>query len=133
MGLVLFFDGECGFCKRSVRKVLQLDDVGVVEFAPLQGALSKQLGLEKFAEKKAGTMVIINEADGERFFKSDALIILGESLGGFWNVLARLFAVVPKGMRDWCYDFIAKNRHRIAWQGDACGLPDEGLRKRMRD
>ena len=133
MGLVLFFDGDCGFCSKSVRQVYRLDAEGAVEFAPLQGKLASELGLEKFADKEGGTMVIIRESDGERFFKGDAWIVLGKTLGGIWAVFAGAFSIFPKAARDWGYDLVAKNRYLIAGKGNTCGMPDEGLRKRMRD
>jgi predicted DCC family thiol-disulfide oxidoreductase YuxK len=104
-----------------------------VDFAPLQGTLSKELGLEEFADKRGGTMVILQESDGQRFYKGDALILLGKSLGQPWAILANCFAVFPKALRDAMYDFVAKNRYLIAGKNDACGLPDERLRERMRD
>ncbi len=76
--------------------------------------------------------VIIREADGERFFKGDAWIELGETLGGVWAVLASVFSVFPKGARDRGYDLVARNRYLLAGKANTCGMPDEGLRKRMR-
>ena len=133
MGLVLFFDGDCGFCNRSVRAVHGLDKHGDVEFSPLQGNLAKRLGLEEFADKEAGTMVILRESDGMRFFKGDAWIELGKTLGGIWAVLAGIFSMFPKTARDWGYDLVARNRYRLAGKGDSCRTPDESLRKRMRE
>lgn len=132
MSLVLFFDGECGFCNRSVRVVNRLDRKGVVDFAPLQGEMSRGLGLEGYAEKGGGTMVILREGDGEMFYRSDALIALGKELGGVWEICGRVLGLVPKGMRDGVYDLVARNRYRLAGKGGVCEVPDEGLRKRMR-
>ena len=133
MALVLFFDGECGFCNRSVRTVSRFDREGGVDFAPLQGKLSKELGLEKFADKKGGTMVILRESDGERFYKGDAWIVLGNTLGQPWALFAGFFAIFPKSVRDAIYDFFAKNRYLIAGKSAACAIPSEGLGKRMRE
>lgn len=133
MRLVLFFDGDCGFCNKSVRQVYRLDAKGAVEFSPLQGKLANELGLAKFADKAGGTMVIITEADGKRFLKGDAWIVLGKTLGGIWAVMAGIFSVFPKAARDWMYDLVARNRYLLAGNGNTCGIPDEGFRKRMRD
>lgn len=132
MSLVLFFDGDCGFCSKSVRKVYALDREGKVEFAPLQGELAQELGFTKYADKAGGTMVILREEDGEKFFKGDAWIVLGETLGGAWSFLARIFALFPKTARDWIYDLVAEHRYLIAGKNNACGIPEEGLRARMR-
>jgi predicted DCC family thiol-disulfide oxidoreductase YuxK len=133
MRLVLFFDGECGFCNRSVRQVHRLDAKGAVDFAPLQGKLSAKLGLRGFADRNGGSLVIIREPDGERFIKGDAWIVLGQTLGGVCKLFADIFSIFPKNARDWGYDLVAKHRYLLAGKRDACGVPDEGLRKRMRE
>jgi predicted DCC family thiol-disulfide oxidoreductase YuxK len=128
---VLFFDGECGFCSKSVRRVYRLDRRGEIEFAPLQGELAGRLGLEKYAEKGGGSVVFMRESDGVMFLKGDAVVELGKVLGGQWGRLAVVFSVFPKSFRDWVYDLVARNRFRLA-EG-VCEMPDEGLRKRMRE
>jgi predicted DCC family thiol-disulfide oxidoreductase YuxK len=133
MAMVLFFDGECGFCSKSVVRVYQLDPHGAIEFAPLQGVLAGKLGLRKYAEKEGGSMVILRESDGEMYLKGDAWVVLGGALGGIWAILASAFSLFPKNARDWAYDLVAKNRYRLAGKGNACAMPEEGLRKRMRE
>jgi predicted DCC family thiol-disulfide oxidoreductase YuxK len=133
MRWVLFFDGDCGFCNKSVQRVYALDTRGLIDFAPLQGDLAAKLGLAKYAEKTGGTMVLIRESDGKRFLKSDAWSELGKAMGGFWKFPAALVGLIPHAIRDRIYDFIATNRYRLAQIGGTCGLPDEGLRKRMRE
>lgn len=132
MAWVLFFDGDCGFCSRSVRAVFALDKKGTIEYAPLQGDLADRMGFSKFAEKGGGTMVMLRESDGKKFFKGDAWIVLGKELGGVWLMLARVFEMFPKVARDWCYDLIAKNRFAISEKIGSCETPSERLRARMR-
>ena len=132
MSWVLFFDGDCGFCSKSVRRVYALDRQGAIDYAPLQGDLARELGLAEFADKKGGTMVMLREEDGEKFYKGDAWMVLGEELGGVWAVLAKVFGIFPSAARDWGYDLVAKNRYLIAGKNQTCGMPEEGLRERMR-
>ena len=132
MTWVLFFDGDCGFCSKSVLKVHALDKKGQVDFAPLQGEFSKKMGYTNLADKNGGTMVFLRESDNTPFFKGDAWIQLGKVLGGFWSILARAFGILPKCLRDWIYDFVAKHRYLIAGKGNACALPSESLKQRMR-
>ena len=132
MAWVLFFDGDCGFCSKSVRRVYALDKKGVIDFAPLQGELAREMDLSKFADKEGGTMVMLRDGDGEKFYKGDAWVVLGKALGGVWAVLARVFGLFPKTARDWGYDLVAKNRYLIAGKNESCGMPEEGLRGRMR-
>lgn len=130
MSLLLFFDGDCGFCTRSVRWVYEYDEKGAIEFAPLQGEIAGKHALKGYAEKGGGSMVILREEDGEIFTKGDALIELGKAMGGVFWVAACVFSVFPKCLRDRLYDLVAKNRYKLA---GSCELPDEGLRKRMRE
>ena len=132
MAFVLFFDSDCGFCSKSVRRLYQLDHGGAFEFAPLQGVLASKLGLLKYAEKKGGSMVILRESDAVMFTKGDACILVGETLGGIWAALASCFSLFPKHARDWAYDLVANHRYLIAGKSTHCALPDEGLKKRMR-
>jgi|AntRauTorcE11897_2_1112592.scaffolds.fasta_scaffold34371_2 predicted DCC family thiol-disulfide oxidoreductase YuxK len=132
MALVLFFDGSCGFCKESVRKIHRLDREGKIDFAPLQGELGRDLGLEKYAETGAGTMVVVSEEDDQRFYRSDAVIEIGKVLGAPWSWLSFLFGVFPKKIRDRAYDLVARNRHRFIRNPEGCDVPSESLQKRMR-
>ncbi len=130
--LVLFFDGDCGFCQKSVRFLYEFDDKGLIEFAPLQGELAAKYGLSGYAEKAGGSMVVLREPDGEIFTKSDAVAELGKALGGVFRVLAFMLSRIPGKLRDGIYDGVARNRYRLLGKADACALPDRGLRERMR-
>jgi predicted DCC family thiol-disulfide oxidoreductase YuxK len=131
--LILFFDGECGFCQKSVRFVYEYDEGEMIKFAPLQGELAGENKLSGYAEKEAGTMVVLREEDGMIFTKSDAAVELGKALGGVFRLLAMMVSAFPKRFRNGIYDLVARNRYRLAGKVDACGLPDEGLKKRMRE
>ena len=132
MGWVLFFDGECAFCSRSVRFVARHDTRCRVWFAPLQGRLAAENGLSGLAAETGGTMVLLREEDGALFTRSDALIELARVLGGIWH-FARLAVLVPRPVRDAVYQWIADRRHRLAVISDSCPLPDEDLKTRLRE
>jgi predicted DCC family thiol-disulfide oxidoreductase YuxK len=132
MALVLFFDGDCGFCSKSVLRVYHLDPKGAVEFAPLQGVLAAKLDLLKYSEKGGGSMVILRESDGVMFTKGDAVIELGKALGGVWAELARAFSIVPRFARNLAYDLVARHRHLLPGKGNQCAVPDKDFMARMR-
>tara|TARA_B110000037_G_scaffold223087_2_gene301935 strand:- start:5073 stop:5423 length:351 start_codon:yes stop_codon:yes gene_type:complete len=115
-----------------VQRVYALDKKEVIDYAPLQGELAGEMGLAKFADKEGGTLVMLREEDGDKFYKGDAWVVLGNALGGVWAVLAKIFGMFPKAVRDWSYDLVAKNRYQIAGKNEACSMPEEGLRNRMR-
>lgn len=113
-----------------MRFVYEYDERGAIEFAPLQGELGGEFGLKGYSEKGGGSMVLLREEEGKILTKGDALIELGKVLGGVFAVLAIVFSIFPKCVRNWLYDLVAKNRYKLA---GTCELPDEGLRKRMRE
>lgn len=132
MAWVLFFDGDCAFCSKSVRTVSHLDKRGNISFAPLQGELSKEKGFTHHAAGNGGTMVLLRESDGRAFTRSDGLIELANALGGIWRVFT-IARVIPKFLRDLVYDWIARNRYRVMGRSDNCAIPDPELRKRLRN
>ncbi|MES2440155.1 MAG: DCC1-like thiol-disulfide oxidoreductase family protein [Verrucomicrobiota bacterium] len=132
MGWVLFFDGDCAFCSKSVRQVVALDKHRRISFAPLQGKLAAEKDFAKHAAAAGGTMVLLRESDGKVFMKSDALIELARVLGGWWR-MTTLTRLIPKFLRDTVYGWIADNRHRFMGKSDSCSLPDPEVLKRLRE
>lgn len=127
---VLFFDGDCAFCAKSVRHVFDLDKRGAIDFSPLQGELAHQHGLEKHANPEEGSMVLLRETDGAVFLRSDALLELARALGG-WCRIGLIGSVVPRCIRDRMYRWLARNRHRFS-KVVACRMPTPELLQRMR-
>lgn len=132
MTWVLFFDGDCAFCSKSVRQVLRFDKRKQVSFAPLQGKLAAEMGFTHHAGESDGTMVLLRESDGKVFVRSDALIQLARALGSGWRVFT-LARFIPKPLRDWAYRWIADHRYLFLGKSDACSLPDPELLKRLRE
>lgn len=128
---VLFYDGDCAFCAKSVNRVFDLDHKGVIDFSALQGELSHAHGLENYADLREGSMVVLREQDGAIFLRSDALIELGSALGG-WCKVAVMGRLIPKCARDAAYKWFARNRHRFAGNGDACRMPSQEFLARIR-
>ena len=132
MRWVLFFDGDCAFCSKSVRQVVRFDKHARVSFAPLQGKLAAEMGFTHHAAAADGTMVLLRETDGQVFTRSAALIELAHALGGGWRIFT--FArFIPKPVRDWVYRWVADHRYLFMGKSEACSLPDPELLKRLRE
>lgn len=132
MGWILFFDGDCGFCSASVRRVFRLDRRKRITYAPLQGKLAAQMDFSKYAAKEGGTMVLLRESDGRVFTHSDGWIELGNALGGIW-VVCRVFRLIPQALRDAVYRIVAANRYRLPAGPPMCEMPDPELVERLRE
>jgi predicted DCC family thiol-disulfide oxidoreductase YuxK len=117
---ILFYDGDCGLCARSVQWCLDHDRRARLFFAPLQGPTYAALAI---ADKPTALDTVVLFDEGRLHVQSDAVLRLLRHVGGGWSVLAALGRIVPRFLRDAVYRFIARRRH--AWFGaaDRCRLP----------
>lgn len=128
---ILYYDGGCGLCHRSVRFVAAADRAGAFRFAPLGGEtfLAK---VPAAARAALPDSIVVQDGDGRLLVKSDGTIRILERLGGGWRVLAALLRLVPRALRDAAYDFVA--RRRLRWFGreaQVCPLLPPHLRSRF--
>lgn len=52
---------------------------------------------------------------------------------GAGAIVGAIERLAPKRARDWSYDLVAKHRYLIVGKRDDWGIPEKGLRKRMRE
>jgi predicted DCC family thiol-disulfide oxidoreductase YuxK len=126
---VLLFDGLCHLCDGGVRFVVAHDQAERIHFAPIQGELGRRLYAEQGLDAEApNTMLLVTR---EQVFRaSDAVIEIARRLGGAWK-LAVLGKVIPKGLRDAAYSFVARNRYKWFGKHETCLMPTPELRRRM--
>jgi predicted DCC family thiol-disulfide oxidoreductase YuxK len=129
-GPVLLYDGTCSFCSAAVQFVLRHDRGGKLRFAPLQGVYGHRVlaghpelrGIDSAMWVDAGeTRVLARSAMGLR---------VARYLGGWWR-LALVFWIVPRAVRDWVYDRIARHRHLLVGKASHCIVPTPGVRHRF--
>ena len=121
---ILLFDGECALCSGWVRFVLKRERASVIRFAAAQGeAGQKLLGPLGLPHTDWDSHFLIE--DGKIHFKSDAEIAVAAHLGGAWPY-ARVLRAVPRPVRDWIYDRIARNRYTWFGRIPYCAAPGGG-------
>lgn len=129
--MIVLFDGDCNFCNRSVQFIYERDKKGVFRFASLQSQkgieLLKQYGL---SELGISSVVFINTEAGKAYIKSSAALRICKYLKGLWPMMI-IFLAVPKFIRNWVYDGVAKRRNRIF--KDKCDLPTGEFKARFID
>lgn len=126
---ILLFDGVCNFCNSSVNFIIDRNSKKNILFASLQSPIGQQL-LEKFNLPKEtfNSLVLV---EGEKYYtKSTAALRVAEHLDGGWKSLGVL-KFVPKFVRDFGYDVIAKNRYSIFGKSDQCRLPTPEVKERF--
>jgi len=127
--VVIFYDGVCGLCDRTVRFVLARDSARRFRFAALQSDYAAAaLAAHGRDARDLDTVCVL---DGERLhIKSDAVLAILERLGGVWR-LASLARLLPRALRDLGYDWVVRNRYRWFGRFDQCALPPPELRDRF--
>jgi len=127
---LLLYDGTCGFCAASVQWVLAHDRQGTLRFAPLQGETARPLLARHPELVNVDSVVWVGES-GEVRVRSAAALAVARYLGGGWSVVARLAALIPRPLRDWGYDLIARHRHKLTRNAPECLLPTAEEKKRF--
>lgn len=125
---VLLFDGECGFCNRSVQFFLRRERNKKMHFAPLQSKAGILLKEYFEIESKTDSLILIKE--NSAYIKSCAALRLAPFMRGWWP-LAKLLVIIPPFMRNWVYDFIARRRMKIFGRVQSCELLKEEDKERF--
>jgi predicted DCC family thiol-disulfide oxidoreductase YuxK len=126
-GTVLY-DGVCVICSRAFRFVAARDPEARFRFTavqdPLGRRLAQALGIDAaFPESNA---VVLG---GIAYMKSDAGIEVLRRLPGWgWTRHLRL---IPRPVRNWLYDRVARNRYGLFGRTETCMVPDAALRRHV--
>jgi predicted DCC family thiol-disulfide oxidoreductase YuxK len=114
---IIFYDGLCGLCDRSVQYIIRYDTKKKFRFAALQSNFAANI----LGEKKLTDSFILFE-NGIISERSTAALkvckILGRNIG-----LLYIFILIPKKLRDSIYNWIARNRYKWFGKFDACKIP----------
>ena len=85
-----------------------------------------------FNLENLNTDTVILVEDQKVYDKSTSALKIAKHLdGGFKAFYA--FIVIPKFLRDWVYDFIAKNRYQWFGKRESCMIPSPELTNRFLD
>jgi predicted DCC family thiol-disulfide oxidoreductase YuxK len=126
---VLLYDGLCVLCSATVRYTLKHERGETIRFVAIQSsagqALARAYGLDA---NNPDSFLLMEE--GRAFAKADGVMALARHLKG----PARLIGVarfVPRPIRNWLYDRIARNRYRIFGKRSVCLIPDPAISHRF--
>ena len=128
---VIFFDGVCNLCNAAVNFVIDRDANRRFHFASLQSDFTNEkLARYEVDPSHLESILLLN--DGRLYHKSDAALEIARVLGGAWRLLL-VFKIIPKFVRDFIYDWIAKNRYRWFGKQETCRVPTPDLKERFLD
>jgi predicted DCC family thiol-disulfide oxidoreductase YuxK len=117
---LVLYDGNCGFCNRSVQFIWRKNKKRNIVFAPLQSETAKQLAtMFNLGVWNAETMALIE--NGRVFQYSSASLRITRHLRGGWKLLYA-FLLLPPFIRNFFYRRVAANRHKLVKN---CPLPEK--------
>jgi predicted DCC family thiol-disulfide oxidoreductase YuxK len=126
---IIFFDGVCNLCQRSVQFILTHDKKACFAFSSLQSPIATELLLPHgISTSEINTFILLE--NNKVYTRSTAALRVAKELGGFW-VLLYGFIIVPPFIRDAVYDWIARNRYSWFGKQETCWLPRPEWKERF--
>ena len=126
---IIFFDGLCVLCQGFVNFVMKQDKSQDFLFTSLQSPYAIQ---HKAAFELNPELDSIIYYDGEQhYFRSTAALKILRQLGG-WKRWLYPFILVPRPIRDFVYDFVARIRYKVFGKSEeVCEVLPEDVRRRV--
>jgi len=130
MSLTMLFDAQCVLCSSTVRFVLAHERGQVIHFASTTSEAGRALAaLHGFSPAELDASFVLIE-DERALSRSDAALRLARELRAPWSWLVVL-RLVPRGLRDQAYGWVARHRYAIFGRSDSCFLPAPEQRHRF--
>lgn len=126
---IVLFDGVCNLCNGLVQFIIKHDQADRFRFAALQSDVGRQyLQRVQFSGIK-DTIVLIEKEQG--YMKSAAALRIFRALKGYkWM---GIFMFIPRRIRDFGYDLVARNRYKWFGRRDSCMVPTAELKAKFLD
>jgi len=124
---IVFYDGNCGFCNKTVEFLLKNDKNAQLRFAALQSDFADEILRKKFGLSIDFSTFYYLRND-QIFTKSTGFFEVLKEENNSYRWL-RIFRFLPRIFTDKCYDYIAKNRNKMATA--QCYVPTFEERKRF--
>lgn len=112
---ILFYDGDCILCNRSIRFLMKCDHKKFLFYAPIQGRTANEyLSIEQ--RKNISSAIYhrpLPDGQSESRLRSEAVLYAILDINGSWRWLARALLWIPRSLANAFYDWIAAHRHHF--------------------
>jgi predicted DCC family thiol-disulfide oxidoreductase YuxK len=123
------FDGICNFCNYWVKFAVKKDKRGKLRYTPLQGETAKKI-LTQFGLNISNLNTVVFIDNGKVYTQSSAALRICKHLDGGWKLFYGLI-IIPKLIRDFFYNIIARNRYKWFGKKENCMVPPPGWKERF--
>lgn len=122
-------DAHCALCAKGASWIARNDHAEQFRIVPIQSVLGRALLIENgLHPDDPGSWLFVE--NGETYTALEALIRVGQRLGGVWRMLIVL-RLIPRPTRNRLYHAVARRRYRWFGRADMCALPDEAVQRRL--
>ena len=127
---IILFDGVCNLCDSSVQYVIKHDKKDLFRFVSLQSELGQKILKHIGINPMHIDSIVLYEPGISYYYKSTAALHIAKGLSGIFT-LGTIFTILPTGLRDFVYDYLAKNRYKLYGQKETCMIPSPELKAKF--
>lgn len=126
---IVLFDDVCVLCNSFAKFILNKDKKDVMRFSALQSQIA--VSFNDKLKQDIDSIVLIDNSK-KIYYKSDAVIKILEILN-YPSWFCRLLRVIPKSIRDFFYDNLAKRRYKLFGKYQQCPIPPIEIKHKFLD
>jgi|TARA_R100000789_G_scaffold85042_1_gene80794 predicted DCC family thiol-disulfide oxidoreductase YuxK len=127
---VILFDGYCNMCNSFVQRVIKHDKKNIFLFAAISSNTGKQIIDYLNIDTNKIDAVILYEPNVAYEVKSTAALSIMKEFGGLWYA-TQVLNIFPEAIRNYIYDYIAKNRYKWFGKKNNCMIPTPELKSKF--
>ncbi|QSW89150.1 DUF393 domain-containing protein [Flavobacterium endoglycinae] len=127
---IVLFDGVCNLCDGAVQFIIKHDKKDIFRFVSLQSELGKEICNYIGVDQNKIDSIILYNPGVAYYYKSTAVIEIGNDLGGIYSLISA-FKILPEKLRNYFYDYIAKNRYKWYGKKESCMIPTPELKAKF--
>ncbi len=127
---IILFDGVCNLCDATVQYVIKKDVKDTFRFVAIQSELGQKI-IDYIKVDTSQTDSIILYIPGKAYYvKADAAFNIAKDLRGLISLTSYL-SILPNFLKNFGYDFVAKNRYKWYGKKDSCMMPTPELKSKF--
>lgn len=127
---IILFDGVCNLCDATVQFLIKHDKKDTLRFVALQSDLGQEIVRYIGIDTTKTDSIILYEPGRAYYYKAQAALEIASEIGGVYSLLS-VFKILPKGLSNVVYDYVAQNRYKWYGKKDACMLPTPEMKAKF--
>lgn len=126
---IVLFDDVCVLCNSFAKFIINKDKKDIIRFSALQSQTA--VAFRDKLVQQIDSIVLIDNSK-KIYYKSDAVIKIFAILN-YPTWFCKILEVIPKSIRDFIYDNVAKRRYKVFGKYEQCPIPPSEIRHKFLD